>query len=484
MENTGHPAYMRRMAFSDLTYETLPQILHRKIMLEPLGMARLVMGNDAVAQNLGLAPDWPSQFDFAKPQQALAMAYAGHQFGGFSPSLGDGRAALLAEVVDGSGQRFDLHAKGSGPTPYSRNGDGRATLSAMLREYIVSEAMAGLGIPTTRALAVFATGEAVYRERAEKGAVLIRVAKSHVRVGTFQYLAARQDMEALRALADHEIARNFSPVPEGANPYHWLLEQAIARQSKLVAKWMSVGFIHGVMNTDNMQPAGETIDYGPCAFIDRFHPQKVFSSIDQNGRYGFDKQPVMALWNLTRFAEALLPLLHETRESAIAVAEKLLLDFMPQFEAHFETLMLAKLGIFERRDDDADLIAATLQVMADTDADFTLFFRQLTDFAAGQQDQMGDDVENWRQQWAARRNDQPHFLAQSAALMALHNPVVIARNHRVAEALRAAENDDDFEPTHRLVAALKNPFMNDHAFADLQKPPLPEEEVTRTFCGT
>ena len=464
------------MPFSfEHSYASLPPSLHRKIALETTASPKPVITNFALAQSLGLPEHWQDDLLDLSGKQGLAMAYAGHQFGGFNPSLGDGRAALLAEITDKSGQRFDVHLKGSGATPFSRNGDGKATLSAMLREYILSEAFAGLGIPTTRSLAVLATGEPVYRERAEQGAVLFRVAKSHVRVGTFQYLAVRKDEAGLRALADYEIARNFGDPPADVEKYSWFLEQVISRQAKLIAQWMSVGFIHGVMNTDNMQLAGETIDFGPCAFMDVFHPQKTFSSIDENGRYAWDKQPVIALWNLTRFAEAILSLLDENRETAITIAEAKLHQFLPQFETEFETLFLAKLGIFERRDYDADFVAATLQTMTDTGADFTNYFQDLTKGIAGNQ--------RWLEQWQKRLSEQPQSKEESLTLMQRSNPVIIARNHRVAEALSAADVGD-MTLLERLVEALRNPFDPALLDSDLTTPPTEQEEVHQTFCGT
>lgn len=459
----------------DHSYASLPPILHRSVALEPVASPSTVIANEALAESLGLSADWQDKLLDFGGKQGLAMAYAGHQFGGFNAQLGDGRAALLAEIGSG-GANFDVHLKGSGTTPYSRNGDGKATLSAMLREYIVSEAFAGLGIPTTRSLAVVATGEPVYRERAEKGAVLFRLAKSHVRVGTFQYLAVRQDLEALKSLADYEIARNFGKPPEGTRKYPWLLDQVIARQASLIAQWMAVGFIHGVMNTDNMQLAGETIDFGPCAFMDVFHPQKVFSSIDHGGRYAWDKQPVMALWNLTRLAEALLPLLDENRDTAIAVAESALQKFLPQFEREFEERFLAKLGIFERREDDADFIAATLEAMANAEDDFTNFFLALDPRALAENTP-------WHQAWRERLAKQSQSPDEAASLMRHTNPVVIARNHRVAEALKAAEADD-LAPLNTLVAALKNPFNQASRGSELTQPPTAQEEIRQTFCGT
>ncbi len=362
-------------------YADLPPLLHTQVQPLPVEAPALVVANDKLADTLGISRDWLhsdqalkllSGNEAALHGKPLAMAYAGHQFGGFAPSLGDGRAMLLGDVTGLDGQTYELHLKGTGRTVYSRGADGRATLSAMLREYIVSEAMAALGVPTTRSLAVVATGERVWRQRPETGAVLTRVAKSHVRVGTFQYLAARQDTAAIEALMAHEMARHM-PGVSGARAF---LAEVIRRQASLIAQWMSFGFIHGVMNTDNMQIAGETIDYGPCAFMDGFDPQKVFSSIDENGRYAYDKQPMIALWNLTRLAECLLPLLDPDRDAAVKIAEDELRKFLPQFEAVFEQRFLAKLGIADATQ--VAFITRTLQQMANARADFTRFFTALT----------------------------------------------------------------------------------------------------------
>jgi serine/tyrosine/threonine adenylyltransferase len=463
------------------SYAALPPVLHAPAELKPVAAPKLVIGNDALAVELGIDPAWLHSENAAEllsgnaaaaHGQPLAMAYAGHQFGGFNPSLGDGRAMLLGDVLLSDGTRRELHLKGSGRTNFSRGADGRSTLSAMLREYIVSEAMAALNVPTTRSLAVMATGERVWRQRPEEGAVLTRIAKSHVRVGTFQYLAARNEVDAIRTLMDHEIARHM-PGVDGAEHF---LGEVIGRQAKLIALWMSFGFIHGVMNTDNMQIAGETIDYGPCAFMDGFDPQKVFSSIDENGRYAYDKQPMIGLWNLTRLAECLLPLLNDDREHAIKIAEAHLQKFMPQFEAEFEKRMLAKLGIDDVSQ--ADFIAATLQHMANARADFTRFFTALT---------RGENMEAYFisklvcDEWLAKRDALKS--ANADALMKAHNPVYIARNHRVAEALAAAEQGD-LAPLHALLEVVGAPFTMREQFKKYELAPLPQEEVLQTFCGT
>jgi len=455
-------------------YADLPPLLHTQVEPLPVEAPALVIGNDKLAASLGISREWLhgeealkllSGNEAALHGKPLAMAYAGHQFGGFNPSLGDGRAMLLGDVLGVDGQTYELHLKGTGRTVYSRGADGRATLSAMLREYIISEAMAALQVPTTRSLAVVSTGERVWRQRPEIGAVLTRVAKSHVRVGTFQYLAARQEVDAIRTLMNHEIARHM-PGVSGARAF---LADVITRQARLIAQWMSFGFIHGVMNTDNMQIAGETIDYGPCAFMDVFHPQKVFSSIDENGRYAYDKQPVIGLWNLTRLAECLLPLLDEQRDAAIKIAEEELRKFMPQFEAVFEQRFLAKLGIEDQSQ--AQFITKTMVEMANRRLDFTQFFTALT---------RGQDV-NMTPEWKAERQS---LLSPSAqTLMETHNPVYIARNHRVEEALAQA-TENNFAPLHRLLLAVQQPYAAREEFADLEHAPGAHEEVLQTFCGT
>ncbi len=470
------------------TYSKLPESLFRVAEPKSVSAPKAVLLNDGLAAKIGISTQWLHSTEALEalvgnqllPEiPRIAMAYAGHQFGNFVPSLGDGRAVLLGEV-----NGYDLHLKGSGRTVFSRGGDGRATLSAMLREYIMSEAMAALGIPTTRSLAVIETGEGVPREKLERGAVLTRVAKSHVRVGTFQYLAARGEEAAVQALIDHELARNFASAPQGPERFIWFLQQVISRQASLIAKWMCVGFIHGVMNTDNMQVAGETIDYGPCAFMDAFDPQKTFSSIDHTGRYAWDKQPFIALWNLTRLAEALLPLFASETDSAITLAEAELKNFMPQFEAAFEAGMAAKLGIVEMKDGDADFIALTLQNMANAKADFTVFFSTLTQAVELESDTKilqffnnANNAKQWIESWRSRLG------SLSLNLMKNANPNFIPRNHRVEEALAAA-NQDDLKPLHRLLKVLSKPFEKHDGDEELALPPKPDEEVFQTFCGT
>lgn len=476
-----------------LTYSDLPALFHHGVTHETVARPAWVFRNEALATQLGLDIEWLRSEEALQAlagnaplpgASPVAMAYSGHQFGGFVPLLGDGRAQLAGEWQAPDGTRYDLHLKGSGATPFARNGDGRATLAAMLREYIVSEAFAGLGIPTTRSLAVVATGEPVYRQRKEPGAVLTRVARSHVRVGTFQLAAVNRDREALQALLAHELARNFDAPPVGIAPVRHFLRSVIARQARLIAQWMCVGFIHGVMNTDNMQVAGETIDFGPCAFMDRFHPQKVFSSIDQFGRYAWDKQPAIAVWNLARLAESLLSLLAEEQDQAVAMAQEELALFMPAFEQHFEEGMRAKLGWRGASGDDGERIATILRLMMKGGVDFTLFFRRLTQVAGGGDDSLLDPLFATADEAAAclatwrDREATPDVAAMQSA-----NPVFIARNHRVEAALAAATSGD-LAPAHRLLKVLAAPFSEAADCADLEAPPSDEEEVRQTFCGT
>jgi uncharacterized protein YdiU (UPF0061 family) len=422
----------------------------------------------------------------------IAMAYAGHQFGQFVPQLGDGRAILLGEVIDADGIRRDIQLKGSGPTPFSRRGDGRAALGPVLREYIVSEAMAALGIPTTRSLAAMMTGESVLRETPLPGAVLTRVASSHIRVGTFQYFAARSDTEGVRRLADHVIARHYPHVANADRPYHALLEGVIARQAELVARWLLVGFIHGVMNTDNTSISGETIDYGPCAFMDHYDPAKVFSSIDEMGRYAYANQPRIALWNLTRLAECLLPLFSDVQDKAIEEAQAALGDFAERFNDAYKAGLRGKLGLFTERDSDQALAQDLLDAMAKNQADFTLTFRRLSDAALGPEHD-GDvrhlfaeptAYDEWAARWRQRLGEEPQDPAQRQAAMRSVNPAFIPRNHRIEAVIEAAVNRDDFAPFEELLVVLSKPYEDQPAYAGYADPPEPHQCVLQTFCGT
>ncbi len=460
----------------------------------------MLCANHALGGNIGIDRAWLDTQEAAQilggnsvPQgwNPVAMAYAGHQFGGWNAGLGDGRAILLGEIIGPQGVCYDMHLKGSGRTPFSRGGDGRATLGSVLREYVMSEAMAALGVPTTRSLAVVVTGDTVMRETALPGAVLTRVATSHVRVGTFQLFASRGDVEALRLLADHVIARNYQALGGNANPPLALLEAVIERQAHLIAQWMGFGFIHGVMNTDNVSIAGETIDFGPCAMMDVFHPAKVFSSIDQQGRYAWNQQGEIGLWNMTRLAEALLPLIDGNEDVAIEKAQSVLGSYVPRFSTAFLKIMRAKLGLMTALEEDHSFVGTTIARMTEGEVDFTLFFGSLTRIAAGADDAQLVALFNdpalaldWLASWKARLDaDSEAEAARRATSMAQINPIVIARNHRVEEAIAAA-NAGDIAPFNRLVEAIQAPFEERPEFADFEAPPQPGQIVHQTFCGT
>ncbi|HXA52121.1 MAG TPA: YdiU family protein, partial [Candidatus Acidoferrum sp.] len=431
----------------------------------------------------------------ADGSEPIAMAYAGHQFGYFVPQLGDGRAILLGEVIGRSGSRYDIQLKGSGRTPFSRGGDGRAAVGPVLREYIISEAMAALGVPTTRTLAAVTTGERVLREVPLPGAVLARVAASHIRVGTFQYFASRRDLDATRALADYAIARHYPEAAQQPRRYHALFEGVIARQARLIAQWMLLGFIHGVMNTDNMAISGETIDYGPCAFMEEYHPGTVFSSIDANGRYAYGNQPTAALWNLARLAESILPLLAEEaggEQAALTSAREALSAFDPQLEAARRAGLLRKIGLVTERAGDAELAEALLERMATHRADFTLTFRGLCDAAAdSQRDQRVRELfadptayDRWAEEWRHRLAEDSIAPADRAAAMRGVNPAFIPRNHLVEEALNAATNKQDFQPFEELLDVVTRPYEDRSERERYTQPARPEERVLQTFCGT
>jgi uncharacterized protein YdiU (UPF0061 family) len=485
----------------DNTYARLPDRFYARVAPTPVAAPRLIRLNRELALHLRLDPDWLSSPEGVEmlagkrvPDAAdpIAMAYAGHQFGHFVPQLGDGRAILLGEVVDRDGVRRDIQLKGSGRTPFSRSGDGRAALGPVLREYVVSEAMAAFGIPTTRSLAAVITGETVARDTLLPGAVLTRVASSHIRVGTFQFFAARRDVDGVRLLADHVIARHYPEASETEHPHRALLELVIARQAELVAQWLLVGFIHGVMNTDNMSIAGETIDYGPCAFMDAYHPTTVFSSIDHQGRYAYANQPRIATWNLARLAETLLPLLTEDDDKAVAQAQEALDTFAPRFETAFNAGMRKKLGLFTEREGDLELMRDLLTVMAENQADFTLTFRRLSEAAAGAE---GDDhvgrlfanpsaYQCWAARWRQRLAEEPQDGAARRAAMRAVNPAFIPRNHRVEQVIEAAVQHNDFGPFEELLTVLARPYDDQPTLGHYAEPPEPHERVHQTFCGT
>jgi len=485
----------------DNSYARLPPRFFQRVRPTPVASPSLVQLNRSLAEELGINCDQLAGKEGAAilagndlPQGAdpLAMAYAGHQFGQFVPALGDGRAILLGEVLDRQGHRRDVQLKGAGMTAFSRRGDGRAALGPVLREYLVSEAMAALGIPTTRALAATTTGEAVYRETALPGAVLTRVAASHIRVGSFQYFAVRGDVEAIRLLADYAIARHYPTAALAENPYRAFLDQTVERQASLIAQWQRVGFIHGVMNTDNCAISGETIDFGPCAFIDAFDPGAVFSSIDRGGRYAYDNQPHIALWNLARLAECLLSLLDDQEDAALLAAEASLDRFRGKFETAYLAAMRGKLGLMTPQEDDPVLVQDLLRVMAAAQVDFTVMFRRLTDAAASEAkvqelralfaDQTA--IDDWILRWRQRLTLEPHGAGDRQALMRWHNPAIIPRNHRIEEVIRAAVDFGDFAPFQTMLAALQDPTSDRPEFERYEIPPRPDEQVMQTFCGT
>lgn len=496
----------------DNSYTRLPERFYASVYPEAVEGPKLIKFNADLARELQLeAEDFGPGADENRlaaifggnvlPQGAepIAMAYAGHQFGNFVPQLGDGRAILLGEVIDVNGKRRDIQLKGAGPTPFSRRGDGRAALGPVLREYIVSEAFAALGIPATRALAAVATGEAVYRETPQQGAVFVRVAASHVRIGTFQYLAARGDNDGIKVLADYVIERHYPDLKNAENPYLALLRGVAERQAKLVARWLGAGFIHGVMNTDNMTISGETIDFGPCAFLDEYDPMKVFSSIDAQGRYAYRNQPGIAQWNIARLAECLLPLLDADEEKAVEAANGVLKEFGEWFQAAWLMEFSQKLGLAGREEGDGELVQGLLAAMHKGEADFTLTFRRLADAVTPQGDAAFLDgfsdgtmeagvtakvaVAEWLVQWRQRLERDGHGADRQREKMRAKNPAIIARNHRIEEAIAAA-NYGDFSFFERLTTALEKPFEDQPDYADLMAPPTAEQRVLRTFCGT
>jgi uncharacterized protein YdiU (UPF0061 family) len=484
------------------SYAALPARFYERVAPAVVADPKLVAFNRPLAVELGLEAEVVEREAAALfsgnrlPEDAspIAMAYAGHQFGGFVPRLGDGRAILLGELRDRDGVLRDIQLKGAGLTPFSRNGDGRAALGPMLREYIISEAMHALGVPTTRSLAVVTTGERVFREDVLAGAVLTRVAASHVRVGTFQYFAARGDQESLRELLNFVIARHYPHLRDADVPALALLRVVAERQAALIADWMRVGFIHGVMNTDNMTISGETIDYGPCAFMDKYDPKTVFSSIDHAGRYAYANQPGIAQWNLARLAETLLPLIDADADKAVGLATEVLDSFIAQFDANFLGAMRRKIGLAAAVEDDADLINRLLTTMHDAGADFTLTFRRLALEAEGPaaggrpalRELFGADsaIEAWLRDWHRRLANDPQSAAERAAGMRGVNPAFVPRNHRVEAALSAASNSGNYQPFQQLLGILQKPYAEQPEHASYGQPPEPSQHVFKTFCGT
>ncbi len=517
------------------TYARLPERFYSRVNPTPVAAPRLIRVNADLARQLNLDPELLASPEgveilagnrIAAGSEPLAEAYAGHQFGHFVPQLGDGRANLLGEVLSRDGTRYDIQLKGSGPTPFSRRGDGRAALGPVLREYLVSEAMFALGVPTTRALAAITTGQNVVRETVQPGAIFTRVAASHIRVGTFQYFAARGDNEAVAILANYAIARHYPEAARSPHPYRAFLEGVVVRQARLIAQWLHLGFVHGVMNTDNMAVSGETIDFGPCAFMEAFDPAQVFSSIDANGRYAYSNQPSAALWNLMRFAECLLPLLEQeagSKEAAVASANDALAAFESQFEAANLAGMRRKLGLATEREGDGVLIDDLLGRMAANRADFTLTFRGLADeadpagapsklrlggLAANEsgtsstpgapfmqshrmsgiaaRDLFADPsaFDTWAVEWRARLAHESASPDEIAAAMRRANPAFIPRNHRVQAVIEAAVERADFQHFEELLDVVTRPYDDRPELERYTAPALPGECVTQTFCGT
>ncbi|MFV0278762.1 MAG: protein adenylyltransferase SelO [Parahaliea sp.] len=485
----------------DNSYAALPEAFYSRLHPTPVKAPGPIRVNRALAEELGLDADWLASAEGTQvlagntvPEGAapLAAIYAGHQFGSFNPRLGDGRAILLGEVISRAGDRFDIQLKGSGPTPYSRGGDGRAPLGPVLREYIVSEAMHTLGVPTSRSLAAVTTGETVYRERPLPGAVLTRVAHSHIRIGTVEFFAAQRDTQALQQLVEHVINRHYPAAAQAAVPALALLEAVMGSQATLVAQWMLLGFIHGVMNTDNMLLSGETIDYGPCAFMDQFRPDTVFSSIDHHGRYAWHKQPGIAHWNLAVLARSLLPLLHQDQQEAMQLAQTAVDTFPDRFQTAYQAGLNRKLGWSGYREGDRELGTELFALMAAEEVDFTLCFRALADFAnpagsapgAAELFSLPAAFLPWMRRWQARCEQDDLAAGKRQALMYRANPVFIARNHLVEEAIAAAVETSDFAPFHSLLETLAQPF---HYRPELRRhalPPTPDQVVQQTFCGT
>lgn len=477
----------------DHSYVQLPEHLYTRMNPLPVQAPQLIIVNHRLSDELELNLSKISDDDLAQlfsgnalPNDAepIAQAYAGHQFGHFT-MLGDGRAHLLGEHITPNGKRFDIQFKGSGQTPYSRRGDGRAALGPMLREYIISEAMHALGIPTTRSLAVVTTGEPVYRETILQGAILTRVASSHLRVGTFEYAAAQKDRDGLKQLSDYAIARHYPEIWQSEQPYLGFIEAVMEQQVALIVDWLRVGFIHGVMNTDNMTISGETIDYGPCAFVDAYNPQTVFSSIDTQGRYAYANQPHIAQWNLARFAEALLPLLDQDIEQAVSIAEEVINSFGPRFQKAWLAMMQKKLGLFGEEKGDEALIGDFLKIMQFYQMDYTNSFRaiiseQMPEGAAYDSERF----HSWWKRWQHRLQQNSKPLKSSFCLMQASNPAIIPRNHKVEEALKVAEEHSDFSKLNKLLSVLADPYIVSPNHHEYQHPPKPEERVYQTFCGT
>jgi uncharacterized protein YdiU (UPF0061 family) len=492
---------LNQIAFNN-SYIDLGNDFYVRTRPSPVANPELVIFNHDLNDELGLSdaslnsPDGAAIFAgnlVPAGAEPLAMAYAGHQFGHFVPQLGDGRAILLGQIVSPNGAHFDIHLKGSGRTFYSRDGDGRSALGPVLREYLVSEAMAKLGVPTTRALAAVTTGEAVARQQLLPGGIITRIASGFVRVGTFQYFSAKGDLESITKLADYVIEKNYPQSGEEPHPYLALLEAIINQQAALIAQWMQLGFIHGVMNTDNMSIAGETIDYGPCAFMDEYAHDQVYSSIDRRGRYAYNNQPSIGLWNLTRLAESLLPLLANESDAAVEIAQEALKKYAGLYEDYWLDGMRVKTGLATCRDNDKELVEELFELMAINRADFTLTFYYLSKLEVDSTDHdkhvrtLFNDPEQfdqWAQKWRARLRKDVIGDAMRQARMQAVNPAYIPRNHQIEAAIRAAEDHDDFSTFHNLHEVLQKPYELQPQKGAYMLPPEPHEVVQQTFCGT
>lgn len=480
----------------DNSYSRLAEKLFARVQPSRVSHPKLTLFNSELALSLGLNATELKGEEGAQlftgnivPNGALpiAQAYAGHQFGHYT-MLGDGRAILLGEHVAPDGQRYDVQLKGSGPTPFSRRGDGRAALGPMLREYIISEALYSLGIPTSRSLAVASTGETVYREDLLKGAVLTRVARSHIRVGTFEYVARLNDLRLLKEFADYTIARHYPESRHHENPYLDFLKQVALKQAQLIVQWMGVGFIHGVMNTDNMAISGESIDFGPCAFMDEYNPETVFSSIDRQGRYAYGNQSRIALWNLSRFAETLLPLIDSTPQRAVELAEHALSEFPKIFDENWLDLFRLKIGLRMKKAEDLELIGLLLKWMQESKADFTNTFRTLSRWTEPSLPgtKRDETLEYWQTRWSYRLDQENRTRTEIFRDMDQFNPAIIPRNHRVEHALQQAQIADDLGPLHSILKALRSPYSYDAKIdePDFRTPPTDTERIQATFCGT
>ena len=481
----------------DNSYVHLPERFYTRLAPVPVSAPELILANRKLAEQLGIDPDWLESEQGIQtiagnhvPEGAdpIATVYAGHQFGSFNPRLGDGRAILLGEVLGTDGERYDLQLKGSGITPYSRNGDGRAPLGPILREYLLSEAMAVLGVPTSRTLAAVTTGDGVYREQRLPGGVLVRVARSHIRIGTVQYFASTQDHEGLSQLIDHVIARHYPEAADSDNPVLTLYQLISVRIAELIAHWQSIGFIHGVMNTDNMLLSGETIDYGPCAFMDGYDSAAVFSSIDHGSRYAYRNQPPIAQWNLACLGQCLLPLIDDDEETATEAAQDVLNAFPERYMNAWFGRLRDKFGLSEAREEDETFMQDFLELLEAGRHDYTLAFRHLADRAAESDDaavpfELPETFSAWLERWQSRCEEESVAAEQRKAAMLKTNPAFIPRNHLVEEAINRAYAGD-LSNFHELYERLQTPFVYDEADARLAQPPMPHEIVQQTFCGT